>query len=133
MKNIMPLKGLNSWTVGVAVPLYFVPQRSKIRQARIAADISRIETDRSIRELHNRVDELRVQLNKYGESVRYYRSSALREAEELMKAADLMFRESETDIVEYIQSLNAVKEIRRGYIEAVYQYNIAALEYELYR
>jgi cobalt-zinc-cadmium resistance protein CzcA len=65
--------------------------------------------------------------------VRYYRSSALREAEELMKAADLMFRESETDIVEYIQSLNAVKEIRRGYIEAVYQYNIAALEYELYR
>ena len=50
-----------------------------------------------------------------------------------MKAADLMFRESETDIVEYIQSLNAVKEIRRGYIEAVYQYNIAALEYELYR
>ena len=74
-----------------------------------------------------------MQLNKYGESVRYYRSSALREAEELMKAADLMFRESETDIVEYIQSLNAVKEIRRGYIEAVYQYNIAALEYELYR
>lgn len=132
-QNIMPLKGLNSWTVGVAVPLYFVPQRSKIRQARIAADISRMEADRSIRELHNRVGELRVQLNKYGESVRYYRSSALREAEELMKAADLMFRESETDIVEYIQSLNAVKEIRRGYIEAVYQYNIAALEYELYR
>ena len=59
--------------------------------------------------------------------------SALKEAEELMKAADLMFRESETDITEYIQSLNAVREIKRGYIEAVYQYNVAALEYELYR
>lgn len=132
-QDIRPLRGLNSWMVGASFPLYFVPQRSKIRQARIAADISRIETDRSIRELDHKVGELRIQLNKYGESIRYYRMSALKEAEELMKAADLMFRESETDITEYIQSLNAAREIKRGYIEAVYQYNVAALEYELYR
>lgn len=132
-QDIRPLRGLNSWMVGASFPLYFVPQRSKIRQARIAANISRIETDRSIRELDHKVGELRIQLNKYGESIRYYRMSALKEAEELMKAADLMFRESETDITEYIQSLNAAREIKRGYIEAVYQYNVAALEYELYR
>lgn len=131
-QDILPLKGLNSWMVGASFPLYFLPQRSKIRQAKIAAHISQLETDRSIRELDNKVGELRIQLNQYGESIRYYRNSALREADELLKAAGLMFKESETDITEYIQSFNAAKEIKRGYIDAVYQYNIAALEYELY-
>lgn len=132
-QDIRPLKGLNSWMVGASFPLWFLPQRSKTRQARIAADISRIETERNIRELDHKAAELRIQLNKYGESIRYYRNSALKEAEELMKAADLMFRESETDITEYIQSINAAKEIKKGYIDALYQYNVAALEYELYR
>ena len=54
------------------------------------------------------------------------------EADNLMKTADLQFRESETDISEYVQSMNAALEIRKGYVETVYQYNVAALEYELY-
>lgn len=132
-QDIRPLKGLNSWMVGASFPLYFVPQRSKIKQARISVDISQLETDRNIRELESKVDELKIQLNKYRESIVFYRNSALKEADELMKAANLMFKESETDITEYIQSLNAAKEIKRGYIEAIYQYNIASLEYELYK
>lgn len=132
-QDIRPLKGLNSWMVGASFPLWFVPQRSKVRQARMALHISEMETDRNVRELDYKAGELKMQLNKFAESVRYYRSYALKEAEELMKTAELLFRESETDITEYIQSLNTAKEIRKGYIEAVYQYNITVLEYELYR
>ena len=54
------------------------------------------------------------------------------EADNLMKTADLQFRENETDITEYVQSMNAAREIKKGYIETVYQYNISVLEYELY-
>lgn len=132
-QDIQPLTGLNSWMAGVSFPLWFVPQRSKIRQARITADMTQTQAEQNIRELNNRLEELRSQLDKYGESIRYYKSSALSEAEQLMKAADLQFRESETDITEFIQSLNAAKEIKRGYIDVVYQYNISVLEYELYR
>ena len=42
------------------------------------------------------------------------------------------FQESETSISEFIQSLNAAREIKRGYIETVYAYNVAILELELY-
>lgn len=132
-QDIEALKGLNSWTAGISFPLWFVPQRSRIRQARIAAEITQLQSDQNLRELNNRLVELRGQLNKYGESIRYYRSSALKEAEQLMKAATLQFQESETDVTEFIQSLNVAREIRRGYIDAVYQYNIAALESDLYR
>ena len=56
----------------------------------------------------------------------------LKEAEELTKAANLQLQQSETGIAEYIQSVTTARDIRRGYIETVYQYNIAALEHELF-
>ena len=86
-----------------------------------------------IRELRNKTFELEVSLRRYNESLRYYTSSALKEADELTKAANLQLQQSETGIAEYIQSITTAREIRRGYIETVYQYNIAALEYELFK
>ena len=69
---------------------------------------------------------------RYNESLRYYTTSALKEAEELTKAANLQLQQSETGVAEYIQSVTTARDIRRGYIETVYQYNIAALEHELF-
>lgn len=131
-QNILPDKGLDSWMVGLSFPVWFLPQRSKIRQAKFERSRMQMQADANVRELNNKVMELRGNIRRYGESVRFYTTSALAEAELLIKAADLQFRESETDITEYVQSMNAAREIKKGYIEAVYQYNVAALEYELY-
>lgn len=131
-QNILPEKGLDSWMIGVSFPIWFLPQRSKIRQAKFERSMAQTRAEADIRGLDNRLTELRAQLRRYGESIRFYTSSALTEAEHLVKTADLQFRESETDFTEYVQSMNAAREIKKGYIEAVYQYNVAALEYELY-
>lgn len=82
--------------------------------------------------MNNKVEELSVALRKEGEHIRYYTTGALPEADALLKSATVQFKESETDITQFVQSLNAAREIRRGYIEAVYAYNISALELELY-
>ena len=131
-QNILPDKGLDSWMVGVSFPVWFLPQRSKVRQARFEMDKAQMQAEADRRNLELKVSELRASLRRYGESIRYYTASALVEADNLMKTADLQFRESETDISEYVQSMNAALEIRKGYVETVYQYNVAALEYELY-
>ncbi|WP_291590362.1 CusA/CzcA family heavy metal efflux RND transporter [Bacteroides sp.] len=132
-QDILPLKNLNAWMVGVSFPIYFLPQKSKVRQAKLSATSAQIQADANIRELRNKVLELEASLRRYNESLRYYTSSALKEADELTKAANLQLQQSETGIAEYIQSITTAREIRRGYIETVYQYNIAALEYELFR
>ena len=131
-QNILPDKGLDSWMVGVSFPVWFLPQRSKIRQAKFERSIAQTQADANIRELMNRVQELQGNIRRYGESIRFYTGSALAEAEHLIKTADLQFRESETDITEYVQSMNAAREIKKEYIETVYQYNVSVLEYELY-
>lgn len=132
-QDILPLKGLNSWMVGVSFPVYFLPRRSKIKQAKVAAVIARTETETNTQNLYNKVSEAVASLRRQSESLRYYTTSALKEADELLKVANLQLQHSETNITEFIQAVNVARDIRRGYLETVYQYNIAALEYELFK
>lgn len=131
-QKIAPISGLNSWMVGVSFPVLFFPQGSRVKQAKIESRIAHIEAGDNTRQLSNRVNELYASLRQQNESIRYYTTGALPEADALLKSATIQFKESETDITQFVQSLNAAREIRRGYIEAVYQYNISALELELY-
>ena len=131
-QKIAPLSGLDSWMVGISFPVLFFPQHSRVRHAKIDSYIARTEAESNIRQLNNKVEELSVALRKEGEHIRYYTTGALPEAEALLKSATVQFKENETDITQFVQSLNAAREIRRGYIEAVYAYNISALELELY-
>lgn len=132
-QNILPLKGLNAWMAGISFPLYFLPQHSRIKQAKVVAFIAKTEAEANTRNLYNKVSESLANLRRQSESLRYYTTSALKEADELTKVANLQLQHSETNITEFIQAINVAREIRRGYIETVYQYNIAALEYELFK
>jgi len=132
-QDILPIKNLNAWMLGVSFPIYFLPQSGKVKQARIAASTARIQAETNIRELRNKVTELTASLRRYGESLRFYTTSALKEADELTKTATLQLQHSETGVTEFIQSVTTARDIRRNYIETIYQYNVAALEYELYK
>lgn len=131
-QKIAPLTGLNSWMVGVSFPVLFFPQRSRAKQARINLRIATWEAEDNRRQLSNKVSELQSQLVRQRERLTYYQQAAIKEAEALQNSALKKFQENETDISEFIQSLNAVREIKRGYIETVYAYNITVLELELY-
>lgn len=131
-QKIAPLTGLNSWMVGVSFPVLFFPQRSRAKQARINLRIATWEAEDNRRQLSNKVSELQSQLVRQRERLTYYQQAAIKEAEALQNSALKKFQENETDISEFIQILNAVREIKRGYIETVYAYNITVLELELY-
>ena len=51
-----------------------------MKQARLAAASAQIQADANIRELRNKVMELEASLRRYNESLRYYTTSALKEA-----------------------------------------------------
>lgn len=131
-QKISPLCGLNSWMVGVSFPILFFPQRSRSKQAKLDFKIAEWEAIQNRTELGNKVEELRSLLIQQKKTLDYFTDAALKEASALGQSALIQFRESETDIVEFVQSLEMARNIRQGYIEAVYAYNISALELELY-
>ena len=131
-QKIAPLNHLNSWMVGVSFPILFFPQQSRSKQAKISLRIAQWEAENNRTLLNNQVEELRKRLRQQRESLDYYEKAALNEARSAQASTLLKFRESEIDIAELTQSLNAAREIHKGYIEAVYAYNISILELELY-
>lgn len=131
-QKISPLNGLDSWMVSVSFPLWFVPGKSRVKQAKIEYHIARLEADSQSHELANKVTELQAHLRQQGETLHYYITAALAEADALLQSSLIQFYESDTDINHFVQSLNTVRDIRKGYIEAIYDYNVSVLELELY-
>jgi cobalt-zinc-cadmium resistance protein CzcA len=131
-KNIFPDNGLHSWMISMSVPLVFHGQKSRVKQAKINVEVTRYEAEDNIRQLNLKVDELKAELRKQAESIRFFENSALPEADAMIRAAQSQLTHNEINIGEFIQSMNSALEIKQSYIEMIYLYNIAALEYELY-
>ena len=131
-QRIEPQKGLNSFMVGVSVPLIFAPQLSRSRQAKFEWHIAELNADINRTELANKVTTLRSQLVQQKERLDYFTSAALPEADALQKSAVLQFREGDTDIVQLVQSIKSALNIRESYLQTLYMYNVSVLEMELY-
>ena len=131
-QRIEPLKGLNSFMVGVSVPLIFAPQHSRSRQAKIEWQMAEQNAAMQRTELANKVTALRSQLIQQKERLDYYTSAALPEADALQKSALLQFQEGDTDIVQLVQSVKSALNIRENYMQTLYLYNVSVLEMELY-
>lgn len=131
-QKIAPLNGLNSWMVGVSFPILFFPQRSRSKQAKVNLQIAEWQAEQNRVQLNNQVEELYRRARQQRESLNYYSNAALKEAKSLQESALLKFKESEINITDFVQNLNASREIRRNYIETVYAYNVSVLEIELY-
>ncbi|MDD6019897.1 MAG: CusA/CzcA family heavy metal efflux RND transporter [bacterium] len=131
-QKIESLSGLNSWSVGVAVPIVFFPQKSKVKQARAEATIAQWDAEDNRLKLRNRVEELRLMIERQQRTIDYYTGDALKQADELQRNAMMLYKESETGIVELLHSITTANEIRKSYVDAVHEYNVMLLELELY-
>lgn len=131
-QKISPMWGLDSWMVGVSFPILFFPQHSRSKQAKLDWKIAEWEAEQNRTELNNKVEELQSLVFQNKKTLDYFTLAALKEAHALGQSALAQFRESEIDIVSFVQTLETARDIRQRYIEAVYAYNISALELELY-
>lgn len=132
LQKITPLSGLSSWSVGVAFPFVFLPQKSRVKQAKIDAMTASWQAEDNRIQMQNKIEELSAMKERQAKTLRYYTDAALKEADELQRNAIILYENSETGMAELVQSLNTSRLIRTQYIEALKDYNITAIELELY-
>lgn len=131
--TMLPEDNLSALGIGVTIPLFFFAQESRVKQAKINFKIAQQEFRNNTWILNNKVEELKFELHRHEETLRFFTESALPEAQSLMESAKILLKNNESNINDFVQSMNAALEIRRGYEEAIYSYNVAALEFELYK
>ena len=131
-QKMLPYKGLDAFSVGISVPLFCFPQKSRVKQAQVEARIAEWDAEEQRLQLSRTVDELRQTLLQTRATLDYYETAALPEADELRRSALALYNEGETAAVDLVQSLKAARDVRSNYVETVRQYNAALIELELY-
>ena len=131
-QSIEPVKNLQGFQIGISVPLWFLPQAARIKEARINSEIAANTATQQTYELEQTIDDLKIKLDQQFISVIYYRENALNQAEMLIKMAVLKLKKEEIEYTEYLQSISEAMKIKEEYLNTLLLYNLTAIELEYF-
>ncbi|AWW30988.1 CusA/CzcA family heavy metal efflux RND transporter [Echinicola strongylocentroti] len=113
---------------GLAVPLWFGAQRSKIQAARSSQKSALLQRENyRIRLKTNRL-ALLEELKKYRKAIDYYEHTGKKLATGILSNAQMAYREGEIDFLQYIQLLENARNIEITYLKNLWEFNMTILE-----
>ncbi|GLB49509.1 CusA/CzcA family heavy metal efflux RND transporter [Neptunitalea lumnitzerae] len=119
----------SGYHIGLDIPILFGGKNSKIKAAKyrsnaaayqLASYSSQVETHKHI--LLNNLEKQQLELN-------YYEKEGNALTEEIIKTADMSFKNGEIDFFQYIQSIETAMKTKLNYLKALYEYNNIVIEF----
>jgi heavy metal efflux system protein len=108
---------------GIAIPIWFGPEISKIKAAKMQEKISRVSADYYTANLLSTYKSLLDEYLKYTTSVDYYEQQAVPEADMIIKQSTQSYKGGALDYLDYVINLNRALGIKQNYLEALNNYN----------
>jgi len=121
-------KWYSGFTVGVAIPLWFGPQKARAKATGFVVQAAQQQENFQQKALENKKNQLKQKLEKYLEAIRYFKSNGKVLSQTLFLTADKSFMAGEINYFQFIQSVKAATDIRLNYLDNVQQYNQTVLE-----
>lgn len=118
----------NGFQIGITIPLFFSGNISKRKTAKL--EQQSWEAMRSNREIQMESFYMQKQaeLNRHKEMIKYYTENGQKLSKEIIKTADMSYRNGEIDFFQYIQSMENAISIESDYLDNVLSYNKSYLE-----
>lgn len=118
----------NGFQIGVSLPLFFSGNISKRKAAKL--EQQSWEAMRNNREIKMGSFYLQKQaeLNHHKEMIKYYTENGQILSKEIIKTADMSYKNGEIDFFQYIQSMENAISIEVDYLDNVFSYNKSYLE-----
>jgi cobalt-zinc-cadmium resistance protein CzcA len=120
-------QNLYAYQIGLKIPLLFSGNASKIKASKIAADVSQQQAEDYKIHLNSRKLQLLNEVSKYEEALSYYETEGKSLSEEILKTANIGFKNGEIDFFQYIQSLENAYAIELQHLENLNNYNQAVI------
>jgi cobalt-zinc-cadmium resistance protein CzcA len=109
--------------VGVGIPLFFGGQKAKINASKITQNISENNYIREMAVLQTHYRSLLSQYQTNLSAVNYFESTALKNADLILGAANKQFVNGELNYLEWVMLMNQVINIRSNYLDAIKNLN----------
>lgn len=114
--------------VGLAVPLWFGGQKSKIAAAKTGERITEAESHNYKTQLIAKHEALQSDLRQYQEALTYYESAGKKLSAETLFYANKAYQQGEINFLEYVQLLENAKSIESNYLQSLFKYNMTVLD-----
>jgi len=116
---------------GVSVPVIFKPYHAKIANAKLNQKVTESLLEYNTKNLEGEYAMLIQQYKKNLNSIGYYESIGLKQAELIISNSEKAFRAGQIGYVEYLQGLGRALSIKSGYLDTINNYNqtIIAIDY----
>lgn len=123
-------KGFQGFKVGVAIPLWYFPQKARINQAKIEQEITNNSIDLHKFNLNQTINNLKIQLDKLFVDISFYRENALKLADSHMMIFHKNLVDKKLNYLELFKNLEETLKIRLNYLEKLKRYNETAIQLE---
>ncbi len=118
----------NGFQIGIAVPLFFSGNVAKRKTAKLEQQSwEAMRSNREIR-MESFYMQKQAELNQHREMIKYYTENGQTLSREIIKTADMSYRNGEIDFFQYIQSMENAIRIESDYLDNVLSYNKSYLE-----
>lgn len=133
LQNLETATSSNRFTgfqVGISIPLLFGPYAARVQASKINTDIARSNYALYETNLRGQYLQAAQEYLKNKSSLDYYESSALPNADLILKQVQTAFNKGEINYTEYLLGLQRALNIKEAYLQSLNQYNQSILTIE---
>src|SRR6185295_4616003 len=115
---------------GIAIPLWFIPNHSRVKSASIRAESVQQSTMYFEKQLHGQWEKAVQEFYKNNNSITYYTVSALPNAKLILRQSQLAYKTGEISQAEYRLNLQQALSIEEGYLQSLLLFNQSIITLE---
>jgi outer membrane protein, heavy metal efflux system len=115
------------WRVGVSIPLWAGQYKSRIAAAQTGQEIAKQRTEAQTQVISADLQAAQSDLKKFQNSLTFYETIALQQANEIISTARRFFESGQTDYINFLRTTNDAYQIRLRYVETLRSYNQSIL------
>jgi cobalt-zinc-cadmium resistance protein CzcA len=121
---------LQGFLVGMTVPLWFYPQKSKIKAAELNTKLAESDFNYHTSMLEGQYKQAVTMYLKYRNSINYYQTKVLDNLDLIVVQAGKSYNSKEISYLDYLQVVSRALSIQRNYLNVIHQNNLYALKIE---
>jgi cobalt-zinc-cadmium resistance protein CzcA len=115
---------------GISIPLWFVPNTSRIKAAKLKEKVSQTNAEYYSKSITANYQQQLGEYSKYFNSLDYYEKQAIPEADMIIEQATRSYKAGAMDYIDYILNLSRALEIKQNYLETLNNYNQTIISIE---
>jgi cobalt-zinc-cadmium resistance protein CzcA len=127
-QEIDGMPGMDGWSVGLKIPLWFNPNIGEIRAAVLQSEMAQNSFRQETFNFQKAIDGALAELAVLDKALAAHQQFSLPNAQLIIENADLLYKNGEIEYLEYIRSMNEAIALRLQYLNTLNDYNQKAIQ-----